>query len=142
MRPSVREPSVALARLCQAEPLDAAEEQQLFRRLKQARQRAAKGSRRDGRSADDRTDTDSAARATALRNRIAVSNLRLVVSVAKQFAGPRQPIEDLVSEASLLLLRCVERFDVARGTRFSTYATRAPKASSSISSASTATSTT
>jgi RNA polymerase primary sigma factor len=65
------------------------------------------------------------AAATAIRNRIALSNLRLVVSVAKRFAGPQQSLEELVSEASVLLLNCVERFDADRGTRFSTYATRA-----------------
>jgi RNA polymerase primary sigma factor len=125
MRSSVRERSVALARLCQADPLEAAEEQRLFRRLKAARERAARGASRARRCVADGTERDRAAHATALRNRIALSNLRLVVSVAKRFAGPRQSVEDLVSEASLLLLRCVERFDVGRGTRFSTYATRA-----------------
>jgi RNA polymerase primary sigma factor len=45
--------------------------------------------------------------------------------VAKHFATPQNCVDDLVSEASLLLLRCVEQFDAGRGTRFSTYATRA-----------------
>jgi RNA polymerase primary sigma factor len=125
MRSSIRERSVALARLCQTDPLDAAEEQRLFLRLKVARQGTAKGTRRGRRPDANRGDCQRASRAAALRNQIALSNLRLVVSVAKRFAGPRQSIEDLVSEASLLLLRCVEKFDVGRGTRFSTYATRA-----------------
>ncbi len=105
MRASVKRPSPTLTKLCEFDLLAAGEERQLFRHLREAR--------------------ESRARATAIRNRIAVSNLRLVVSVAKRFASPQQSVEDLVSEASILLLRCVERFDADRGTRFSTYATRA-----------------
>jgi RNA polymerase sigma factor (sigma-70 family) len=63
--------------------------------------------------------------AVALRNQIVESNLRLVVALAKRFAAPQRSVEDLVSEAAVPLIRCVESFDVGRGTRFSTYATRA-----------------
>jgi len=124
MRPLLRQHSPALARLCQFEVLGAEEERRLFRSLKQARQQAARSVPRCEPPSADRTNGPRA-RLTAIRNRIALSNLRLVVSVAKQFVGPQQSLEDLVSEASLLLLRCVERFDSGRGTRFSTYATRA-----------------
>ena len=106
-------------------PLAATEERQLFRHLK--RGAGSVGQPGQGRlPAKRRRPPRPLDRgATAIRNRIALSNLRLVVSVAKRFASPQQSVEDLVSEASILLLRCVERFDAGRGTRFSTYATRA-----------------
>jgi RNA polymerase primary sigma factor len=113
-----------LARLCQFDVLGADEERRLFRDLKQARDEVARLRASNQSKTATRADR-SAARAIALRNRIAICNLRLVVSVAKHFATPQQSLEDLVSEASPLLLRCVEQFDAGRGTRFSTYATRA-----------------
>lgn len=61
--------------------------------------------------------------ATAIRNQIVQSNLRLVVAVAKRFADNFSRLEDLVSEAHLPLIRAVELFDFSRGYRFSTYAT-------------------
>ena len=124
MRASSGQRSPALARLCQFDVLDTDEERRMFRHLKQARDEVARLRASDRSKTALRADT-SAARAIALRNRIATCNLRLVVSVAKHFATPQQSLEDLVSEASLLLLRCVEQFDAGRGTRFSTYATRA-----------------
>ena len=116
MTRTIHERSPALARLCQSDLLGFEEERRLFGRLKEARDRSVRSGRRG---------PIRAAQATAVRNRIAVANLRLVVSLAKRFASPQQPLEDLVSEASILLLHCVEKFDGARGTRFSTYATRA-----------------
>jgi RNA polymerase sigma factor (sigma-70 family) len=124
MRASLRQRSLALARLCEFDVLGADEERRMFRHLKQARDEVARVRGSDRSNTPTRADK-SAARAIALRNRIAICNLRLVVSVAKHFATPQQSLEDLVSEASLLLLRCVEQFDAGRGTRFSTYATRA-----------------
>jgi RNA polymerase primary sigma factor len=123
MRPSIRQRSLAVARLCQPELLGAEQERRLFQQMKQAREQVTRRSLRGPTSA--RETFGPAARVTAIRNHIALSNLRLVVSVAKRFASPQNSLEDLVSEASLLLLRCVERFDAGRGTRFSTYATRA-----------------
>ncbi len=116
---------MALAKLCEYDLLAATEERQLFRHLKEAREASANLGKDDCRQKGDGRHAPSTAGATAIRNRIALSNLRLVVSVAKRFASPQQSVEDLVSEASILLLRCVERFDAGRGTRFSTYATRA-----------------
>jgi RNA polymerase primary sigma factor len=49
----------------------------------------------------------------------------LVISLAKHYTAPERSLEDLVSDATLPLIRCVESFDSRRGTRFSTYATRA-----------------
>ncbi len=57
-----------------------------------------------------------------LKNQIARCNLRLVVSIAKKRVTPDQNFFELVSDGNLSLLRAVEKFDYARGFKFSTYA--------------------
>jgi RNA polymerase sigma factor (sigma-70 family) len=66
---------------------------------------------------------DLAAQANECRARLVESNLRLVVKLARQHSGPVADIHDLISEGNFVLLRAVDKFDFARGTRFSTYAT-------------------
>src|SRR3954447_4866600 len=61
----------------------------------------------------------------AAKDRMICANLRLVVSVARQYAPSTQgvPFVDLVQEGMLGLIRAVEKFDWRRGHRFPTYAT-------------------
>ncbi len=57
------------------------------------------------------------------RKVLTVANLRLVVSVAKQYMGRGISFLDVIQEGNIGLLRAVEKFDYRRGFKFSTYAT-------------------
>jgi RNA polymerase primary sigma factor len=59
----------------------------------------------------------------AARAKMIVSNLRLVVNVAKQFMGRGMSFLDLIEEGNLGLIRAAEKFSHRKGCRFSTYAT-------------------
>jgi RNA polymerase primary sigma factor len=58
----------------------------------------------------------------AARDRMVRANLRLVVNIARGYTGKGLGLQDLIEEGNLGLLRAVEGFDPAVGTRFSTYA--------------------
>ena len=60
--------------------------------------------------------------AVATKNEIVRANLRLVVSIAKRHVGQAENFFELVSDGNMSLLRAVEKFDYARGNKFSTYA--------------------
>lgn len=59
---------------------------------------------------------------TRARDRMVRANLRLVVNIARGYSGKGLGLQDLIEEGNLGLLRAVEGFDPAMGTRFSTYA--------------------
>jgi len=57
------------------------------------------------------------------KKKLTESNLRLVVYIAKKQKGHNIPLEDLIQEGNLGLLKAIDRFDWKKGFRFSTYAT-------------------
>jgi len=60
--------------------------------------------------------------ASELRNRILGANLRLVIRMAYKHVGPLANVNELISDGNISLMQAVEKFDYARGFRFSTYA--------------------
>lgn len=57
------------------------------------------------------------------KKKLVESNLRLVISIAKRHKGHNIPLEDLIQEGNLGLLKAIDRFDYKKGFKFSTYAT-------------------
>jgi RNA polymerase primary sigma factor len=61
-------------------------------------------------------------RTMAVRNRLVLANLRLVVHLASRHVCPAGSLDQLVSDGTVSLMQAIERFDYNRGVRFSTYA--------------------
>ncbi len=64
-------------------------------------------------------------RAMDLRERIAEYNVALVLAMAKRFPAGQIDLPEMVSEGNMALLRAIDKFHIARGFKFSTYACRA-----------------
>lgn len=109
--------------------LSAKQEQALFLQFNYARYRVAKLQKQIG----DKEMTDEQARellrwfnlSHQLRDQIAKSNLALVLAMAKRVRHSEMDFADLISEGNMALLRAIDKFNVARGFKFSTYACRA-----------------
>jgi RNA polymerase primary sigma factor len=105
-------------------PLLTAEEEIAYGEAIQRGQEALRRLRHDGLSQDERLELERWVTEGALaKRRLAEANLRLVVSIAKRYAGRGISLLDLIQEGNLGLLRAVEKFDPERGFKFSTYAT-------------------
>lgn len=106
--------------------LSAAGEAFLFRKFNYLKYRAARHAADKSESAAASAEDDRAcllADAEGVRNHIAECNLRLVMSIARKFATNQNEFDDLVIEGNMILLKAIDKFDFARGFRFSTYAT-------------------
>jgi len=118
-----------LARLCRTPLLKPDEEAALFRRMNFAKFKATQACRRidlDHLNVGAVEEAESRlAEAARIRDRIVNANMRLAISVVKKFVTPQFSFDDLLSDGIYSLLQAVEKFDYARGFRFSTYAYRA-----------------
>ncbi len=115
-----------LASLYEVPLLNREQEGHLFRKFNYLKYKAAKlrdqldPARAKSTSMDDIESLYD--QAVALKNQIVRANLRLVVSIAKRHVGLGDNFFELVSDGNMSLIRAVEKFDFARGNKFSTYA--------------------
>ncbi len=110
---------VYLRQINEAPLLSADEEKQLATIVREGQHVAERFARREVSLGErERIESDAA----VARERMVKSNLRLVVNIAKKYAKRGAPLNDLINEGNLGLIRAVEGFDPGLNTRFSTYA--------------------
>ena len=112
-----------------SKPLRPGEETSLFLRMNYLKYRACKLLESLNPRSISASGLDTIERlqeeARAIKDQIVRANLRLVVSIARRRVGQDRNFFEVVSEANLTLILAVEKFDVSRGFKFSTYATSA-----------------
>jgi RNA polymerase primary sigma factor/RNA polymerase sigma factor len=115
-----------LASLYEVPLLTREQEAHLFRRFNFLKYKASKLRKRLDPARATRSAMDQIEslydQAVAVKNQIVRANLRLVVSIAKRHVGQWDNFFELVSDGNMSLIRAVEKFDFARGNKFSTYA--------------------
>jgi RNA polymerase primary sigma factor len=115
-----------LASLYDAPLLSREQEIHLFRKMNYLKYRASKLRESLDPARAEAADLDEIERlqkgALDAKNQIIRANLRLVVSIAKKHVGSSNDFFELVSDGNMSLIRAVEKFDQARGFKFSTYA--------------------
>lgn len=103
------------------------QEQHLFRKMNFLKHRLHKLQEEldpaRARASDLRRLEELREEANAVRDVLISCNQRLVYNNSKKHLNAGEPIDDLVSDGNLSLMRAVEKFDYARGNKFSTYAT-------------------
>lgn len=77
----------------------------------------------EGRKKIDDDSYELTPRSKVIRNKLVEANLKLVISIAKQYNGYNLPMEDLIQEGNLGLIKSIDKYDPEKGFKFSTYAT-------------------
>jgi RNA polymerase primary sigma factor len=104
--------------------LNAAQEVELAKRIEAGLFAEEKLAEIQGMTPDQRIDLEWIAEdGRRAKDHLLEANLRLVVSLAKRYTGRGMLFLDLIQEGNLGLIRAVEKFDYAKGYKFSTYAT-------------------
>ena len=103
--------------------LTAQQEVELAMQLEAGKKAEEKLAAAEGLAIEDRVLLERAVRkGHAAHSRLVEANLRLVVSIARNYVGRGMPLLDLIQEGNLGLMRAVDRFDYRKGFKFSTYA--------------------
>ena len=115
-----------LASLYEVPLLSREQEQHLFRKFNYLKYRATRLRKAIDPATAKTGEMDAVEKlydqAVAVKNQIVQANLRLVVSIAKRHVDPGDNFFELISDGNMSLIRAVEKFDYARGFKFSTYA--------------------
>jgi RNA polymerase sigma factor (sigma-70 family) len=115
-----------LASLYEMPLLNKDQEQHLFRKMNflkhKANQLKGKLDPTRARIQDLKRIEDLQNEATAIKDQLISSNMRLVVAIAKRHAAQTDNFFELLSDGNMSLIRAVEKFDFSRGNKFSTYA--------------------
>jgi RNA polymerase sigma factor (sigma-70 family) len=115
-----------LASLYEMPLLNKEQEQHLFRKMNFLKHKATKLRQAleptHARTQDLQQIEDLQNQATAIKDQLIQSNMRLVVAIAKRHSAQTDNFFELLSDGNMSLIRAVEKFDFGRGNKFSTYA--------------------